>query len=372
MNTPPHVRVLHVLEATAGGTARHVTELLLGLGADIRPHLVYSPYRSPRFEQNLSHLRAAGVPCTVVPMRRSVGAHDLLATWHLRRLLRRHRPDLIHLHSSKAGGIGRLAARGTGVPVLYTPHGWSFLGGGRRGRLTLSLERSLARHTTHLAAVSESEAHAATEQVGLAPANVSVVTNSVPVRPQRPQASPGPLRLGFLGRLAPQKNPLAAVRVAEALHASGCSFHLELVGGGPLARATRRAIGHLGLSARIDAPGEIVDTEGFYGRIDALLSTATYEGMPYAILDAMAWGLPTVAFAAPGVVDVVRHEQTGLLAPMGDVDALAAQARRLVREPGLADRLGRAARDVIARDHDPKHQIAAFETLYRQLASVRT
>lgn len=361
------LRVLHVLEATGGGTARHVSELIVGLRGRVQSDLVYSLRRGKGFESTLERVKQSGALCIELPMRRAPGPEDLIAVIHLRRMLARRRFDVIHLHSSKAGGIGRLAALGLGRPILYTPHGWSFLCGGRRGQLYLSLERALIVGTTHIVAVSESEARAAVEQVGLKPCSVDVVPNAAPLRgPLR--IEPGPvLRLGALGRMVPQKDPLALVRFAGALRATGCAFRLEVGGVGPLIDATRQAIARSGLEEQVHVLGEITDTDAFYQRQDTVVSTSIYEGMPYTILDAMAWGLPTVAFAAPGVVDLIEHDQTGLLAQPGDVVALAKQARRLV-EQGLAGRLGLAARARIGAEHAPADQLVRFEALYRSLA----
>ncbi len=362
----PHV--LHVLEATAGGTARHVTGLIEGLRGSIHSDLVYSTHRGEGFGPHLERLRAAGAHCFEIPMQRALGTSDLLAAARLRRILRALRPDVIHLHSSKAGGIGRIASLGTQVPTLYTPHGWAFLCGGRRGRLFLALERALCARTTHVAAVSHSEAQHA-ERVGFSPSAISVIANAVCLR--EPRASePGPLlRLGSLGRMVRQKDPLSLVRFAAALRATGCDFRLEIGGGGPMLEAARRAIASAGLEARIRLLGEVSDVDAFYQRLDAFVSTSRYEGMPYAVLDAMAWGLPTVAFAAPGVDELIEHERTGLLAPEGDAAALAHQANRLARG-GLAARLGSGARQRIAVAHDPKEQLERFESLYRGIAGI--
>src|SRR4051812_19161135 len=106
------IRVMQVLEATAGGTARHLIEIASGLraaGAEV--HVVCALRRDAGFGAELARLRAVGVTVTELDMRRRIAPlADAQAVWRLARLFEETRPDVIHLHSSKAGGIGRLAA----------------------------------------------------------------------------------------------------------------------------------------------------------------------------------------------------------------------------------------------------------------------
>ena len=113
------LRVLLVLEATIGGTRRHLRDLALGLAArGLDVHIAYSAGRDPDFARDLALFREQGIGLAEIPMRRGPSVRDIAAVRRLRSLIRQLRPDIVHLHSTKAGFVGRFAALGTGAAVL--------------------------------------------------------------------------------------------------------------------------------------------------------------------------------------------------------------------------------------------------------------
>jgi len=123
------IRVVHILEATTGGTRKHLRDLVTGLDQSrFDVHAICSPLRDPHFADDVETMRAAGAEVHLVPMVRQVSpARDYLAYRRLRALLHGGSCDIAHAHSAKAGLLGRYAARAAGVPhVVYTPHGFPF------------------------------------------------------------------------------------------------------------------------------------------------------------------------------------------------------------------------------------------------------
>ncbi|MFW5858203.1 MAG: glycosyltransferase, partial [Planctomycetota bacterium] len=217
------VRVCHILEATLGGTARHlelVARMLPARGVDLL--CVVSPVRSPTFPERLEAIQprrrpqpeeappqtdtpaeapaeteAAGdgddadeaapppapvapTPTTVLslPMRREISPlEDLSAYIALRRLLQKERPDVVHTHASKAGFLGRAAARSCGIPVVHTPHvlsmEWS------TSLLYRKLEQRAARWTDRLVVLNDQQERLAREDLGLPEARIVRIDNGV-------------------------------------------------------------------------------------------------------------------------------------------------------------------------------------------------
>ncbi len=361
------MRITQVLEATAGGTARHLVDVVCGLvGAGHEVSVVCGGRRDPEFP---ARLRALGAQVRVVDMVRPLDLRrDLGALRALRRALTDWRPDIVHLHSAKAGGLGRLGVpRGPGGPrVVYTPHAFAFLGGGTRYRL---IERALAPLLDHLVAVSQSEARLAMEQVGVPPRRVSVVPNGVrlPVLERSPRR--GPLRLTAVGRLAPQKAPLELVEIVALAKRTGLEVELQVAGGGPLRGAVARHAQILGVEDRVHLLGHHPEPSVLHASTDVFVTCARYEGLPYALLDAMAAGLPTVAYDAVGIEDALVHERTGLMRPWGDRSGFVAQLRRLARSAEFGARLGaRARQEIVERftlDLQLERLLARYSALCR-------
>ena len=185
------IRVTQILEATTGGTGRHLLDLIDGLDSDrIALESVVSLRRDPLFRAQIEQRRARGAIIHEVPMQRAIRPwSDMRALVTLTRLLRRSRPGIVHTHSSKAGFLGRLAARRAGIPaVVHTPHGFAFDAGvsKRLRRRYLRLEKRAMAWTDQLVCVCQAEQRAAA-RVGLAgEEQTTVVPNGI--RPTTPPA----------------------------------------------------------------------------------------------------------------------------------------------------------------------------------------
>jgi glycosyltransferase involved in cell wall biosynthesis len=360
-----------VVEATAGGTWRHVLDVAAGCHRrGIVVHVVCAARREPASRTAMAALRARGVDVIEIDMRRAIHPlDDASAVTHLRQLIDRVSPDVLHLHSSKAGALGRVAVAGLGGArpyVVYTPHAYAFLTqpGGLLRRLYWCAERALLSWTDCVVAVSGSEARAASSLGGSA--HVVVIPNGVegPRRAAPPPRAAAALRIGWLGRLVWQKNPQAAITASAALSARGVRHELQLGGDGPYRSAVVSLIRRLRCDS-IGVRGFVEDTDTFHAGIDALLVTSRSEGLPYVGLDAMARGRPIVGFDVPGLRDLVEHGVTGLLAPAGDIDALASHLQRLARDPELRLTLGAAARTRVRREFPFDRQLRALCRLYQ-------
>src|SRR5690349_327877 len=184
------MRVLHVMEATIGGTRRHLVELALGEArAGLEVHVAAASLRVADFERDLVRLEGAGIGVTRIPMLRAVAPlTDRRHASELRALLRRLRPRIVHTHSSKAGVLGRWASLREGIGArVHTPHTFAFLfagmfGAGKRA-LYRGVERWLAQRTQRLIAVSQDEARTIRESGVVPPERLRVVENGIDARP---------------------------------------------------------------------------------------------------------------------------------------------------------------------------------------------
>ena len=277
------LRVMLVMEATDGGTARYLEETAKALceaGAGV--HVVCAARRRPEFRNVMRALEDAGVWVTEVDMCREIQLReDARAIWELRRVFQSSRPDVIHLHSSKAGALGRIAAVLAGTrPVVYTPHAYGFLDDSRPmfARFVLFAERVLGHWTDNLVAVSDSESDETLRHRLVPAARVTVIPNGLRWLPDedlirrlaRTSAKAGrQIRLGCLGRLEQQKDPIQLIHLAASLARRGLSFQLDIGGSGALRAACERCAETHGLCDKIRFLGRVVDTPAFYRSIDS-------------------------------------------------------------------------------------------------------
>jgi glycosyltransferase involved in cell wall biosynthesis len=352
-------RILHVIEATVGGTKRHLLDLVGGLhraGWDVEvacPRVREQAYGDVSLWGDLGR---AGIRTHDVPMRRAALCRaNASAILRLRRLIAAQRYAIVHGHSSVGGAVARAAAALT-VPrprTVYTPHGFAFLAPGstaRRG-IYLVLERALGRLTDRLIAVSATEAQVADTRAIARGARLATIRNGMDFDAKdSPVETPvawadawnGAPVVGNVARLTPQKDPATWLQVAARVAAQRPDVRFVWIGGGELEEVSRAAASKLGLRTRLVFEPYRPDARAVIGRFSVFLSTSRFEGLPYVLLEALASAVPVVATAVVGVHDIVRDGTTGLLAETGDIEGLAARVLRLLDDHDESRRLALA------------------------------
>jgi len=303
---------------------------------------------------------------------------DLRALWHLVRLLRAYRPDIVHTHLAKAGLLGRVAARAAGARVVvHTFHGNVLQGyfGPVRSWLLLQLERVLARISTAVVSIAPSQSRELT-RLGIGdvarrvelPLGLDLAPFLDPPRGEIRRElglAPDALVVGIVARLVPIKDLgtflLAAQRIARARP----EVRFLVVGDGPERGALEGRAEALGLAGALTFLGWRADLAAIYGDCDVVLLTSRNEGTPVSLIEALAAGRAVVATRVGGVPDVV--EGCGILVPAGDDAAVAAAALEILSDPGRRERLGRAGRDRVYPAYDAATLVTRIDSLYQRL-----
>lgn len=397
----PRLKVLEVLEATVGGAWKHVAQLLRGLDpARFELHLACSTARSPSVRGELDDLQQRGVRVWPVRMlRRPALFTDLAALQALTNLMREGRYDIVHTHASKAGFLGRLAARRAGVPaIVHTPHTFPFE---RRDTplapLYRALERRAAEWAQRLILVSPSQRQVA-EGAGIgSPGQLVVVPNGIRVPEVEPAEARRKFRnvlglsetevaVGFVGRVTPQKDVQTFLRVAEELFRALPGVKIFIVGGTDSPRYVRRlrprvsreALGVLcgscgTVSWSSELPvlvlGQRADAAELVAAFDVVLLPSLYEGLPYSLLEAMAQGVAVVASRVTGNQDVIEHGVSGFLVPTRDVTGFVRISLEVVADASLRARIGAAARRRVAAEFTEERFLERMAALYGEFGA---
>ncbi|MGH7354923.1 MAG: glycosyltransferase family 4 protein [Candidatus Rokuibacteriota bacterium] len=379
------LRVLHVItRLTLGGSSENTVGGILALERAGYACALAVGFAGSETEV-LEDARRRGCRLVDVPaLRREVApVADLRALRQLLDVIRLERPDIVHTHTSKAGFVGRLAARITRVPaVIHQPHGHVFYGywGPARTAVFTSLERLAARWTDLVITLTDRgiEEHLARgigsrELYATVPSGVP--TDALRARaPHRDAArarhgvSPDAFVIAALGRFVRIKGfdllVAAWPRVVEALPQA----RLLLIGDGPERVTLEAQARDLGVAERLRVTGATPDVAGWLAAADALAAPSRNEGMGRALVEAMALGLPVIGAAVGGIPSVVDDGRSGRLVPPEDPKALAAAVIELGRDPALRARLGEGA---VARAESfstavaDRALVAAYEALAR-------
>jgi glycosyltransferase involved in cell wall biosynthesis len=377
-------RVLHVITRLIIGGAQENTMLTAALLDPDRYAVdVVSGPQTGLEGSLIPEVRARGIQLTILPslVREVNPFKDAVALVALRGLIRQGRYDVVHTHSSKAGILGRWAARLAGTPVIvHTVHGW-----GHHDRqiplvrrIYILLEQITQRITDRLIVVSPRNT-----QKGLAD-GIATREKYVTIRsgieldrfrqPSRPREDVqaeleiplGAVVVGTVTRLSPQKAPLDFVAAAAQVAAHRQDVHFVIVGDGPLRADVESQVAALGLTGRVHFTGLRRDVPDLMHSFDIFALTSLWEGLPRVLPQAMAAGLPIVATAVDGNAEAVRDGVNGFLTPPGDPGAMATAVLQLLEGPALSKRMGQAG-CVRALEFDVHKMVGDIAALYETL-----
>jgi glycosyltransferase involved in cell wall biosynthesis len=381
--------VVHAIaRLNVGGAALHVIELAARQQARGHRVAIVAGTLSPG-EESMEYLaHELGVQVIDLPaLQRELSPRaDFAAMRELRRTVRRRAADVLHTHTAKAGATGRIGASlpwSGGVPraTIHTFHGHVLSGyfPPHRERVFIQAERLLARRTSAIVAVSV-EVRDDLVRLGVAPAKkIAVIPYGFDLSLLRPAETEERLDrrasvdvpvdafvVGWVGRLTAIKRPHDLVRVVAELVARGADAYLVAVGDGAERASVERLASELAVADRCRFLGYRRDVRDWYGVFDAFLLTSENEGAPVVAIEALAAGCPVVATRAGGTATVVRDGETGFLAPVGDVSALAGRLLEL-KDPRTAAAMSAAGGADVRRRFSSQAMEDSVETLYRSM-----
>jgi glycosyltransferase involved in cell wall biosynthesis len=383
------MRVTHVItRLIVGGAQENTVASVLGLRnkPGLEVDLISGPTSGPEGSLESSFTNIPGA-LTVTPhlVRPVHPLKDWLALRDLTRLLRERRPDIVHTHSSKAGVLGRLAARRAGVPIIvHTIHGPSFgpFQGALANAVFTAAECHAARRTTHFVVVAEAmKKQFLAAGIGR-PEQFTRVFSGFPLEPflqarndpalrRRLGLKPDDLVVGKIARLFKLKGHDDLIAAAPELVRRCPRMKFLLVGGGPWRERIESRVRVLGLEKQFVFTGLVLPAAipDYVAIMDALVHLSSREGIPRALPQALAAARPVVAYDCDGAGEICLENQTGFLIPPGDQRLLADRLLQLAADPALRERLGGHGQQLVRDCFSVERMVDDLHALYRRLAA---
>lgn len=305
---------------------------------------------------------------------------DFLALIEIYRFIKKNNIHIVHTHSSKAGILGRWAARlARRKVILHTVHGWSFNDYQPFfvRQFFIFLERITARFTNKLIVVSNYDRQKGLDNhIGnngkytLIRYGVDYARFCVKEKNIRRVLGIGndDLIVGTVSCLKPQKSPLDYVRLAFLVTQSIPDVKFILAGDGVLRDAVEKLIRNLNLESKFILLGWCLDIPEILQALDVFVLTSLWEGLPISVLEAMASSKPVLVTNTGGVGEVVKDGQTGFLVEARDLDNMAKRLIALLGDMALRNIIGQNARDSLSQDFAVLNMLKKTQELYSSLS----
>lgn len=359
-------------EPLPSGQTTHVLSLTRGLDKDKYDITVVLPdhLRNP-----LAAFRQAGAKVVPLPMGKFFWKFKSILS--LISLVRDEKNEIVHIHSQEAGMTARVAARIAGAKaVLYTPQCTDI----RRKNwywLYRRIERLLSHATDKIISVNEAD-RLRMIQWGIRPEKIITIKNGIDLDslPEPFDAKGLRRKLDLeennpvvmqVGRLNEQKNPLSFIRGAGLVIQEQPDARFVLIGDGPLKQEVIDSIGTLGLEDKVRLLGWQDNAQALIAAADIITLTSRWEGLPYVLLEGMAWSRPIVATEVNGCPEMIRDGITGYLVTNNDEAAWAKAVLKLIRNPEESAKMGQRGNELLKKEFSLQSMIRSTENLYDEL-----
>ncbi|EIW90353.1 group 1 glycosyl transferase [Alishewanella agri BL06] len=302
------------------------------------------------------------------------GRFDFGAVTKLVEIIKSRNIDIIHTHGYKSDILGLLAARKAGIKIVSTPHGFSNNVGWKL-RLFIRLGLFALKFFDKVAPLSEQLVFDL-KRYGIKDKQLHFIENGVDLTELAPYRKTIPakdfsagsgLHLGYIGQLIPRKGLADLLQAFNLLWQRFPDSKLTLIGEGSQRSELEALAKTLPAASAISFLGFRGDRIVLLKDFDAFALTSSLEGIPRCLMEAMAVGVPVVAYDIPGVDQLITHESTGLLAPLGDWQQLANHLIRLAAEPELANKISLAARQLVDQRFSAARMAAEYQQLFLEL-----
>lgn len=265
--------------------------------------------------------------------------------------MKQFQPDLIHCHSSKAGIIGRIAAKMCNIPAIFTAHGWAFTEGvsEKKRWIYKYIESLMAKYVKKIICVSKYDYNLACAVMPQQAAKLLVLHNGVPdlVECKKSDSVVDPyLRLVMVARFCPPKQQIQIIAAVNALKERyhDIQIKLTLIGDGPELAIVEQQTKTMKYSDSIEFLGAKENAAELLSAYHVFVLISNWEGLPLSILEAMRQGLPVIASDVGGIPETVEDQVTGYLIPRGDQVFLQERIYQLYKNRNLCCHLGEAGR----------------------------
>lgn len=301
---------------------------------------------------------------------------DWRTVFQIRKYIREHGIEIVHTHGYKANFYGLMATQFTSIPGMATCHPWTETDYSMKARLYTFLDKLWLKRMKRIIAISDDVKQQL--RTGEGKSRIDVIPNGIDLSRFNGELQNSALheQLGFessniiigtVGRLVPEKGYSYLLQSAARICASHPQVRLIIVGDGPLRTHLTQQAASLDLGSKVSFLGIREDTPALLAMMDIFVMSSTSEGLPMALLEAMASGTPIVATRVGAIPHLIKHHDSGLLVPPENVQVLADAVEQLIRNRQKAQKMGERAREAVYLNYSSTQMTRRYIEHYEQL-----
>lgn len=365
-------KIMHIVQS-AGGVERYINMFLKNMDSSKYDNILVCSldYDNKKYENLVYALEH-------VDMKREINLKsDLSAIVHIRKIIKKYNPDIVYLHSSKAGAIGRIANLGLKNRSLYNPHGWAFNMNcsSIKKKIYLYIEKLLAPLCTFIIAISDFEKECAIENKVCKVDKIKVIYNGIDIDEYEEKKKrftltreelgiPGDAYvIGTVGRLTEQKAPDTFIKAAKKIKDKYPKAFFIMVGDGELKGKVKEIIKGSNLENSVLITGWVDEPMKYIELFDQAMLLSRWEGFGLVLPEYMIAGKPIIATDVDGIPNLINNDN-GILVKMDAVNEIAVASETIINDTEKCEFMIKNAEEVVRSKFNIKRVIEEFEKIY--------
>ncbi|MGE5474761.1 MAG: glycosyltransferase family 4 protein [Ignavibacteriales bacterium] len=368
--------ILHIIQGGKGGTLEYLKSLLPLFNKENYDITVIC------HGEIFYELKQLGYKVINIEMKRAIAPiNDLRALFQISNYIKSNKVDIVHTHSSKAGFLGRLAAKWHKIPCIYNPHGWSFNIKTNiiKKNIYKVIERIASNWANKIVAISEAEYQSALKEKICNPKKLILIENGIDLKKYNPETCFSFKQelginekykiIGMSARLTKQKDPITFIEIAKRVTEECRDCKFMLVGDGELREQVENRIKQYNLEDKIVLTGWTNCPEKYINIFDIGVLTSLWEGFGLSLAEYMACGKPIVASRVDGIPFVVRHSIDGFLCEPGNINDFCESIIMLLNNEDLYYKISRTIIERARNNFSIDRVVKKHEELYAELVN---
>ena len=372
------IKVLHVTQATIGGALEYIKLFFSHIDTDEYELCLICPSYGPMRQE----IEDMGITVYPIEMSREINLKaDIKSFFELKKAIKHIKPDLVHLHSSKAGVLGKVASYLNKVPCIYNAHGWSFSINttDKKKKIYSLIEKYTSLFCCKIVNISEYEYNLAKQYKIASDKKMITIHNGIDIEKYKknnyckelileelkiPQNS---FIVGMVARISEQKDPIKFIEIAKRVCSEIEDAYFILVGDGELRDQVNKLILKYDLNDRVKITGWVNDVNKYISVFDIGILTSRWEGFGLVLTEYMAAKKPIIASNVGGIPELIEDNYNGILVDINDTSKFVKSIIELKDNDTLKNKYVENSSYILDNKFNIKNVVEKHNKLYRKL-----